>query len=283
MPSAAGIDKWPICLTTSIQFWWNAPATGAPLTKYTLSCVSPTITIDLSANVQTYTITGLTIAATYAFTITATNGVGTGPAAAFPVVSTGLPPLPPSAATATRVNQTAALVTWTPSTTVNVAPTKWYTITGFPSSIGMSSFYATQYANQSSITIRQLTTGVNYQFLVQAVADPSYSAAARYTSSVFIQADYLSTFGQANEGGTVTLSTANGNPFLSTIFASYGTPTGSNGNYTIGPCHATNSATFVMAAAAGKSTFSIAANNSVFGDPCNGTSKRLYITMLYAA
>ncbi len=65
-------------------------------------------------------------------------------------------------------------------------------------------------------------------------------------------------------------------------FASYGTPNGSNGNYTIGGCHAANSQTIVEGYALGNNSFTIPATNSVFGDPCGGTAKRLYVTVSYA-
>jgi hypothetical protein len=82
--------------------------------------------------------------------------------------------------------------------------------------------------------------------------------------------------GTGNEGNTVSLSTANGT-FASVDFASYGTPNGTCGSFTTGACHASNSLSLVSASAIGQTSFSIAATNGVFGDPCGGTAKRLYI------
>jgi hypothetical protein len=71
--------------------------------------------------------------------------------------------------------------------------------------------------------------------------------------------------------------------FLSVTFASYGTPGGSCGSFTVGTCHATNSKSIVEAALVGKNSGSIAASNAVFGDPCNGTVKRLTVEAFYSA
>jgi hypothetical protein len=89
--------------------------------------------------------------------------------------------------------------------------------------------------------------------------------------------------GTANEAGSITLTAPAGNVFTSITFASYGTPNGSCGSFTIGSCHASNSQSIVEAEFLGKNTATIAAINPVFGDPCNGTTKRLYIEAVYSS
>lgn len=89
--------------------------------------------------------------------------------------------------------------------------------------------------------------------------------------------------GTANEGGTVTLTAPAGNVFISIVFASYGTPNGSCGSFTVGACHAANSQSIVEGVFLGQNSASINATNTVFGDPCSGTAKRLYIEATYAA
>lgn len=88
--------------------------------------------------------------------------------------------------------------------------------------------------------------------------------------------------GTANENGTVTLTAPAGKVFTTITFASYGTPNGSCGSFTIGGCNASNSKTLVEAAFLNKNSASIDASNSVFGDPCSGTVKRLYIEAVYS-
>jgi hypothetical protein len=87
--------------------------------------------------------------------------------------------------------------------------------------------------------------------------------------------------GETNESGNITLTAPVGAVFTSIPFASYGTPNGTCGNYSIGSCHASNSTSIVSAAAIGQNNFSISANNATFGDPCAFTSKRMYIEAIY--
>lgn len=84
--------------------------------------------------------------------------------------------------------------------------------------------------------------------------------------------------GTANEGGTVTLTAPVGMVFKGVAFASYGTPTGTCGSFSLGACHATNSVSIVRGYLIGNGgTINIPATNVVFGDPCGGTAKRLYV------
>jgi hypothetical protein len=89
--------------------------------------------------------------------------------------------------------------------------------------------------------------------------------------------------GTAGEGGSVTLTAPAGKVFTSVTFASYGTPNGSCGSFTIGGCHAANSQTIVASALIGNNSATIPATNGVFGDPCAGTVKRLYIEAVYSS
>ncbi len=88
--------------------------------------------------------------------------------------------------------------------------------------------------------------------------------------------------GTSNEGSTLTMSAPGGARFIDVNFASYGTPTGTCGSFATSSCHAVNSLTLVRNAAIGQTSFSIAATNAVFGDPCNGTYKRLYVSATYS-
>lgn len=88
--------------------------------------------------------------------------------------------------------------------------------------------------------------------------------------------------GTADENGSVTLTAPAGQVFTSVTFASYGTPNGSCGSFTIGGCHASNSQSIVETALLNKNSATINATNGVFGDPCGGTVKRLYIEAVYS-
>lgn len=82
----------------------------------------------------------------------------------------------------------------------------------------------------------------------------------------------------ASENQTLSITAPPGTTFTSVDFASYGTPNGSCGSFTLGSCHATNSQSIVEGYLLNQSgTVTIPANNGVFGDPCFGTFKRLYV------
>lgn len=86
----------------------------------------------------------------------------------------------------------------------------------------------------------------------------------------------------ANENGVLTITAPAGYKFTTVNFASYGTPNGGCGAFTIGSCHSASSLSVCEAAIIGKNTASIGANNGVFGDPCVGTVKRLYVQAAYS-
>lgn len=85
----------------------------------------------------------------------------------------------------------------------------------------------------------------------------------------------------AEEHQTATLTSPSGTLFSYINFASYGTPDGTCPDFTIGSCNATNSRTVIESFLLGNNTADIPDENSVFGDPCVGTFKRLYITATY--
>ena len=99
--------------------------------------------------------------------------------------------------------------------------------------------------------------------------------ASTYTSNIVL--------GSANEGDNLTLTAPSGTVFTAVNFASYGTPNGSAGSFSIGNCHASNSQTIVEGLLLGNSgSITISATNSTFGDPCGGTVKRLYVSATYS-
>jgi len=79
-----------------------------------------------------------------------------------------------------------------------------------------------------------------------------------------------------NEGYVLTMDAPAGYKVDQVLFASYGTPDGTN----LGSCHAVDSMSIVSAAIKNEN-LSIPATNSVFGDPCGGTYKRLTVSISY--
>jgi CSLREA domain-containing protein len=80
----------------------------------------------------------------------------------------------------------------------------------------------------------------------------------------------------ASEGQSVTLECTDG-VILEIQFASYGTPSGTCGQFSIGGCHAVNSSDAVSSVCVGLSDCSVPAINEVFGDPCFGAGKALFV------
>lgn len=83
---------------------------------------------------------------------------------------------------------------------------------------------------------------------------------------------------EVNEHATAQLSCPSGQKISSILFASYGLPNGTcDSGFQEGTCHATTSRSVVERACLGQTSCSVAASNSVFGDPCSGKGKRLKI------
>lgn len=89
--------------------------------------------------------------------------------------------------------------------------------------------------------------------------------------------------GRVNEGSTLNVISPDGTAFTTVIFASYGNPSGTFPNFTLGSCHASNSKSIVEGYLLGKLSASIPATNAVFGEPCNGTAKRLAVVAATAS
>ena len=80
-----------------------------------------------------------------------------------------------------------------------------------------------------------------------------------------------------SEGNAIFLICPDSLVIRAITYASYGNPIGSCGSFANGACNATNSTTVIATACVGKNYCSVDATNSTFGDPCNGTRKRLYV------
>ena len=124
---------------------------------------------------------------------------------------------------------------------------------------------------------------VNPAVTVTAVANQVVCNNATTTTVYFNGNTNVAVCGTVNEGGAVTMNAPAGAVFSQINFASYGTPNGSCGSFTIGGCHAANSSSIVSVIGLGQNSFTVGANNGVFGDPCGGTPKRLYIQASYPA
>eukprot|EP00753_Platysulcus_tardus_P014195 PLAT4196.1.p1 GENE.PLAT4196.1~~PLAT4196.1.p1 ORF type:complete len:675 (+),score=404.96 PLAT4196.1:31-2025(+) len=76
-----------------------------------------------------------------------------------------------------------------------------------------------------------------------------------------------------DEGGVAKLTCPPAQRVREVTFASYGTPTGSCGNFAAGSCHADSSLAHAKESCDGQKDCAIDVNNGVFGEPCAGTAK----------
>ncbi len=102
------------------------------------------------------------------------------------------------------------------------------------------------------------------------------SIAVRNTTTGCVSAATTTICNTVAENGNLTLTATSGT-ITAIAFASYGTPTGSCGSFATSSCNASTSVSVVQAACVGNKTCTVAATNGVFGDPCVGTVKRLYV------
>jgi Fibronectin type III domain len=157
-----GVAATPGNASASVS--WLAPATdgGSAITGYTVAS-SPSSAGCTTTGALSCTVSGLTNGQSYTFTVTATNGIGTGPpsdpsAAVTPATVPGAP----TGVTATRGNASAA-VAWSAPASNGGATITSYTVTA---SDGTHTCGWT--SGQLSCTVSGLTNGVAYTFTVTA-------------------------------------------------------------------------------------------------------------------
>ncbi|MES1206136.1 MAG: hypothetical protein ABUS79_09390, partial [Pseudomonadota bacterium] len=109
------------------------------------------------------------------------------------------------------------------------------------------------------------------------VANGSGTMGGAAVSNVTITCTNVVICASADENTTLSLTCPAGQKISAIDFASYGTPSGSCGNFSVGSCNATVSTMDVSTPCLGFNACSVAATNGTFGDPCVGTFKRLYV------
>lgn len=94
---------------------------------------------------------------------------------------------------------------------------------------------------------------------------------------------YGTVCGTSLPGSTFTITAPNNGIFDKILFASYGTPTGTCGNFGIGGCHASNTVTKLAPLLLGQNTLTLTfgQQDGLFGDPCMGVNKFLYVWARY--
>jgi hypothetical protein len=172
----------------SASITWNAPNSGgAPITGYTVTSNPGGVTA--TSTTTNVTVGGLANGTSYAFAVTATNSLGTGPASAFSnAVTPAAAPGAPTAITAAAGNG-AASVTWSAPPN-NGAAILGYTIRSTP-----GDFTAT--GADTTGTVGGLTNGANYTFTVTAYnavgTSPPSAASNQVTPGICAQTTFTVT------------------------------------------------------------------------------------------
>jgi len=240
---------------------WTAPASngGAAITSYTATA-SPSGSSCTATTGVSCVISGLTNGVSYTFTVTARNSAGSGPSST-----------PSSAVFVGHINDNIAdAVGLAPGTTFsnNTSATREANEPNHGSVSGGKSMWF-RYSTPVAREVELNTRGSDFDTVVAV-----YSHSGSVIQSGAEQ-------GEIHEGGTLSLAAPAGAVFTGVSFASYGTPNLVNGNYSLGSCHAATTASVIASIFVGRNSASVSASNAMFGDPCPGTFKRLYVRLNY--
>jgi hypothetical protein len=194
-PTAATVPAAPTGVTAtaapeSATVSWTAPASngGRELTAYKVTPFKAGVAqtaVEVAAGATTKTFTGLTIGASYTFTVAAINSVGQGPQSAASAAVTPTAPSAPGAPTAVAGagKSSGAVVTWTAPTSNGGSPITGYSVTPYQGSEALAPVSVG--GSVTSATIASLTNGTSYTFKVAAVnalgASPQSAASAAVT------------------------------------------------------------------------------------------------------
>lgn len=183
VPSPPIVNDVPDARNGQIQFYWSPPLTGAPITNYTISSTSPSVSISTGPTDNcTRTIFGLTNGTSYTFTITADNANGTSDPTTFTTVIPGAPPSPPQNQSYTFIDNNNVSITWSAPVSDGGSPIYRYGAWVFPldgSSNPLSNLVTKNYTFGSQLSTQvQLPFSVassNYKFTVFAINDADWS------------------------------------------------------------------------------------------------------------
>jgi pseudomonalisin len=159
---------------------WTAPTTGGTaITSYTVTSSPTAKTCTWTTGSLGCTVAGLKNGASYTFTVTATNGVGTSPASTpSAAVTPAGPPAKPAAPKAAAAKNASVTVTWTAPATDGSRITR-YVVT---SDTGAHS--CTWSKGSLSCTVTGLEAHTRYTFTVVAENDAGTSPASTPSNAV---------------------------------------------------------------------------------------------------
>ena len=254
----------------SARVAWSAPASngGNAITSYTAIALPDGKRCTWTSGPLACTITGLTAGTTYAFTLRATNAVGTGPS-----LELASAPGQPTGVTGTRGDGRVTL-TWTAPTSSGGLPITGYTATASPG--GASCAWT---GGPLACTVAGLTNGIAYTFSVRASnsvgTGPASVPSAPVTPSTLPgpAQSVAGTPGNASAAVTWSAPAWNGGATV-TGYTATASPGGATCVWTSGPLTCT-----ITGLANGTAyTFSVTATNVAGAGPASGPSPSVVLT-----
>jgi hypothetical protein len=125
---------------------------------------------------------------------------------------------------------------------------------------------ATQRGFAHPILFPRVTTHPNVSFVEAEYASISGRFAVTWVNPNTTVQPGATCAEDAPENAPYAFSCANGGKFTAVLFASFGTPSGTCGNFALGDCNAANSTAIVSAACLGQQSCSIDVADTLFGD-----------------
>jgi hypothetical protein len=185
-PDAPNIFIRPKATDSTLEFYWQpGNSNGSAILSYILD--DGTTQTVLDSNLRYYKEYGLANKTPYSYTLTASNGVGSGPAASFRTVQPGLKPEQPTGVSIYRISETYAKLSWF-NESADIAepntPTPWRNVVLAPQVIngkyaypGDNSVTASAKSTYGYENFGDIQVGVDasYNFIVRAQNDPGYS------------------------------------------------------------------------------------------------------------
>jgi hypothetical protein len=162
---------------SALVSWTAPPDNGSAIARYTVTASDGTHTCTWTTGPLSCAVSGLTNGTAYTFTVTATNGVGTGPASdPSNSVTPATEPDKPTGVTATAYNS-SAFVSWTAPASNGGSAITGYTATSSPDG-------KTCTTSGTSCPVLGLTNGTPYTFTVVATNGVGPSPASDPSNSV---------------------------------------------------------------------------------------------------